>query len=95
MKLVARKKSDQNESAIDPWTVVHFGVGLAFGLMNFSFIGSMLAASAYEVFEQGLERSEAGQKLFVTSGPENGYNVVVDLGIFAAGHWLGRRWNET
>jgi hypothetical protein len=95
MKIVATSKADQNDSAIDPWTVVHFGVGLAAGLMGFGFAPSMLAATAYEVFEQGLERSGFGQDLFLTSGPENMPNVVVDLAVFGVGHWLGARWNDT
>lgn len=95
MKLIALHKSEQNGAAIDPWTVVHFGVGLGFGLVGFPFWWSMLAASAYEVFEQALERADVGKKFFKTSGPEDWPNIVVDLGIFAVGHWLGTRWNES
>ncbi len=95
MKILARSKSEQNEAAIDPWTVVHFGFGLASGLMGISWPVTMLAAAAYEVFEQGLERSEFGQDLFETSGPENLPNVVIDLGVYGLGVWLGKRWNRT
>lgn len=95
MKLVARKKADQNDAAIDPWTVVHFGFGLAFGLMDIGFWKSMTVATGYEVFEQFFERSESGKNTFKTSGPEKWPNAVIDLGVFAAGHWLGGKWNET
>lgn len=95
MKVIATRKSEQNNAAIDPWTVVHFGFGLAAGLMDFSYTASFLAAAAYEIFEQGLERSEFGQDLFETSGPENFPNVVVDLGVFGLGIWLGKRWNAS
>lgn len=93
--LVALRKSDQNRAALDPWTAVHFGIGLGAGLMDIPFWPSMLAAVIYEVFEQGLERSEFGQGLFKTSGPENMYNVAVDIIVFAVGHWAGQRWNAT
>lgn len=95
MRLVATEKSQQNDSAVDPWTIVHFGVGLAFGLWELPFGWSMTAAAAYEVFEQVLERSKTGQTIFTTSGPENAANVLVDLLVFAAGHQLGRAWNES
>ncbi len=95
MRVIATRKSEQNDAAIDPWTVVHFGVGLAAGLMNIPFWPAMAAAAVYEVLEQGLERSEFGQELFETSGPENFANAMVDLGIFAVGHWLGTVWNES
>jgi hypothetical protein len=95
MKIIATRKSEQNDAAIDPWTVVHFGVGLAFGLWGMPFLWSMFAAGAYEIFEQALERSEVGQTIFTTSGPENIPNVIVDLGVFALGHQLGRAWNDS
>ena len=95
MKVLATRKSDQNDAAIDPWTVVHFGIGLGAGLMNLGFWPSMAAAGAYEIFEQGLERSEFGQDLFETSGPEKLPNVAIDMVVFGLGVWLGRRWNTT
>ena len=95
MKVIARRKSDQNDAAIDPWTAVHFGFGLATGLMDIGFWPSMVGATAYEIFEQALERSEYGQDLFQTSGPEKLPNVAIDLAIFGVGHWLGKRWNAT
>ncbi|NNK64660.1 MAG: hypothetical protein HKO98_15785 [Gemmatimonadetes bacterium] len=95
MRLVARRKSDQNRVAVDPWTAVHLATGLAAGLMEISAARALGAALGYEVAEQWFERSEAGQDFFEVSGPEHPSNVVLDLVVFAAGHWLGRRWNRT
>ena len=94
MKLVALSKAEQNQSVLDPWTVVHFGFGLAAGLSGFNFAVSMLGAVAYEVFEQAFERSGRGQRFFKTSGPEITANAVVDVLIFGAGYYLGQKWNE-
>lgn len=93
--IVARNKSEQNESWIDPWTVVHFGFGLAAGLVNIPFTIAIIGAAGYEIFEQAMERSEWGQEFFQTSGPERPGNVVVDVAIFAVGHVLGTAWNRS
>jgi hypothetical protein len=95
MKVVATEKSEQNYAIVDPWTVVHFGAGLALGLMNTPLRASIAAAAAYELVEQYLERSDAGKELFDSSGPESLPNAILDLAIFAAGHQLGRMWNRT
>lgn len=95
MKILALRKQEQNQAAIDPWTPVHMAAGLALGLMNAPLTWSVAAAAAYEFGEQFLERSDAGQDLFDVSGPETLPNVLVDLAVFAAGHYLGSRWNRT
>lgn len=95
MKLLARSKPDQNVAAVDPWTAVHLAAGLAAGLMDLSRTSSMAAAVAYEVVEQVFERKEVGQEFFETHGPEHPANVMVDIAVFALGHWLGRKWNTT
>lgn len=95
MKPVATAKPDQNRAAVDPWTLVHFAAGLAAGLTEVPFSGAMGAAVAYEGLEQIFERTEPGQEFFETSGPEHPANAVVDLAVFAVGHWLGRRWNRS
>jgi hypothetical protein len=94
-KIVARRKSEQNEAWIDPWSAVHLTSGLAAGLMGFNFGPSMLAATAFDVAEHFVESHAIGQKFFNTSGPESTGNVVVDLILFAAGWKLGNLWNET
>jgi len=95
MRVVATKKREQNHAVVDPWTVVHFGVGLALGLMNAPLRAALAGAFAYELVEQYFERSDAGKELFDTSGPEAIPNAIVDLAIFAAGHQLGNMWNQT
>lgn len=95
MKILATSKSDQNHAAVDPWTAVHFAAGLAVGLMEIRMAHSMGVAVAYEAVEQVFERTETGKEFFKASGPEQPANVVVDLAVFALGHWLGRRWNRS
>lgn len=95
MKLVATRKADQNLAALDPWTVVHFGIGLALGLMEIPARYALGMAVAYEVAEQFVEREEWGQELFETSRPETTVNAVFDVLVFGAGVWLGGRWNRS
>ena len=95
MRLIATRKSDQNRTGLDPWTIVHFSAGLALGLVNAPLRWALTAAVAYEFAEQVVERQRWGQKLFATSGPEAVLNAVLDTAVFAAGHDLGRRWNAT
>jgi hypothetical protein len=94
MKLIATGKRDQNRTVADPWTVVHFGAGLALGLVNAPLKAALGAAIAYELLEQYLERSEEGKEFFDTAGPEVVPNVILDLAVFAAGHQLGKAWNR-
>ncbi len=93
MKLIATRKSDQNEAAADPWTFVHFGSGVALGLVGMSLPMAMLGAVAYEVVEQVAERDKNVQAFFRTSGPEEAVNVVVDVAVFLGGWWIGNRYN--
>ncbi len=95
MKLVATEKAEQNRAVVDPWTFVHFASGLALGLVNAPLRWWLPVAAAYEVLEQYLERSEVGQELLETSGPEKLPNAMVDVAVFVAGHQLGRLWNRT
>ncbi len=95
MKIVATEKAEQNQAALDPWTAVHFGSGLAMGLMDLPLGSSLALAVAYEAAEQAFERREWGRALFVTAGPESISNAMVDMAALALGHWLGRLWNRT
>lgn len=95
MKFIATRKSQQNETMVDPWTVVHFAAGLAVGLVRMPFGWGLGLALGYEVVEQILERKEVGQELFETAGPEAVPNAILDVAVFAAGHLLGEMWNET
>lgn len=95
MTFIATRKQDQNEAMLDPWSVVHFSMGLAFGLMGWKLMPAMGLAVAYDVAEQVFERSEAGQKFFNTSGPESLGNIAADIGVFGVGWALGTRWNSS
>lgn len=95
MRIVARKKSQQNVAVMDPWTFVHVSTGLALGLMDVSPRLSLGAALVYEGVEQVIERHELGQTFFNTSRPETALNAAADVAAFALGYWLGRRWNRT
>jgi hypothetical protein len=95
MKILATKKREQNEAIVDPWTVVHFSIGLALGLMNAPIRSTLVGAVAYELVEQYFERVDIGKELFDTRGPEVIPNAIVDLVVLAAGHRLGQMWNDT
>lgn len=83
--LVARHKGEQNIAVLDPWTAVHFGSGLALGLLDAPFGVAAAGAVIYEVIEQRVE----GPRAEVTG------NAVADVGVVLFAWWLGRRWNET
>lgn len=95
MKIVATRKDEQNIAAIDPWTLVHFSAGLALGLMAMPREGSIAASIGYEAVEQFVERQHWGQELFESRKPESIANAVVDVAVFALGHWVGERWNRS
>lgn len=95
MRLVATRKSHQNSAVLDPWTGVHAGIGLAFGLTEVPFWTAAAVAIGYELVEQQAERSRVGQELFQTSGPETPLNAVADVMVFLGAWWLGRRWNAS
>ena len=95
MKLIATSKAEQNRALADPWTVVHFGVGLALGLMGINRTTAILGAAAYELVELGVESTEVGQRVFKTSGPEHYANAALDVLVFGLAYELGQRWNQT
>ncbi len=84
MKLLAKSKSEQNEAWVDPWTLVHFGAGLAFALAGRPKWPSMAAAAAFEVVEQLSEKK-----------PETIGNAAVDMAVFYLGFVAGEKFNET
>lgn len=95
MEIIATEKREQNRAVLDPWTAVHFSMGLAAGLMSLDRRWVLPASVAYELLEQYLERHRVGQDLFKTSGPEDTANALADVAVFALGHWLGERWNAS
>jgi hypothetical protein len=95
MKIVATRKSEQNQAILDPWTVVHFGAGLALGLVSMPKAPAIGMAVGYELVEQWAERRELGQEFFDVSGPESLPNASVDVAVFAMGFYLGKLWNRS
>lgn len=95
MRIIATRKAHQNRRTIDPWTAVHLSAGLAFGLIGAPLRWGLAGAVTYEIAEQVFERFDFGKAFFRTSGPEVVPNAVFDVVVFAAGYWLGRKWNET
>jgi hypothetical protein len=95
MKIVATRKSEQNQAILDPWTVVHFGAGLALGLVSMPKAPAIGMAVGYELVEQWAERRELGQEFFDVSGPESLPNAIVDVAVFAMGFYLGKLWNRS
>lgn len=95
MKLLATRKDHQNRAVFDPWSVVHFSMGLAAGLTGTPRRFSVSAAVAYEFLEQALERHRLGKEVFDTAGPESVANAVADVAVFVVGQELGRAWNRT
>lgn len=95
MRLIATRKSEQNEALADPWTLVHAGTGLAVGLMGFGLGAALLGAVAYELIEGPLERADFGKNLFNVSKPETPGNQGLDVAIFMLAVAAGRAWNNT
>jgi hypothetical protein len=94
MRLLARGKSEQNQAALDPWTVVHLGMGVAAGMIKIPLGTALFAAVAYEITENLFERTETGKGLFAISGPESLANSLVDIGVYAAGWYWAWRWSQ-
>lgn len=94
MKLIATRKPEQNDAALDPWTAIHLSAGLALGLLNVPATWAVGATIAYEVGEQWFERRPWGQRFFATQGPESLPNAIADTFIFIVGHRLGQLWND-
>lgn len=94
-RLVARRKAEQNQAVVDPWTGVHLAAGLAAGLMGMGLAVPLAGAILYEVLELHFENSDAGRRFFNTSGPEIHENAVVDVAVFVLGWSMGNRWNAS
>lgn len=94
MKLIATRKPEQNQAALDPWTAVHLSSGLALGLMNVPARWAVGASIFYEVSEQWFERRDWGKRFFATQGPESLPNAIADTVVFMVGHRLGQLWND-
>ena len=94
-QLIAFRKSQQNQALLDPWSVVHFGVGLAVGLMGIRMKPAVVGAVLYEFAEAPFEKAGFGKTIFNVSKPETVGNAVLDVLVFALGVRAGHRFNAT
>lgn len=85
------RRRNMNIAPVDGWTLGHIAAGVVAGALRMPFGASIAAAVAYEFVEQGIERTQAGQRIFGSDGPESLVNAVVDVGVFAVGHLVGDR----
>ncbi len=88
MRLIARSRADQNKTLLDPWTLVHFAVGLGAGLVRLRFAPVAVGAVGYELAEHVVEGGG-------TTGAEVLPNVAADMVALSLGWYLGDRWNKT
>lgn len=78
------------DAALDAWSWVHFGSGLALGVVLSSWWLAFLALAAFEVVEALLRRvGRGGKGLFEH---ESWANVAADLVIGMLGWMLTARW---
>lgn len=95
MRFIATQKAEQNLRSLDPWSLVHFSTGLAFGLLGISLRTTVAAGALYEVAEQVFERTPTGRRFFNTTEPEIPTNVALDMVALVAGHWMAEKWNAS
>ena len=92
--IFARTKGDQNRAVLDPWSAVHFGVGLAAGLVALPIGWAFVPAVLYEIIEGEAELDPNVRSFFKVSQPETLENQAADLAVFAIGYVVGQRWNK-
>lgn len=95
MKLFATNKGQQNESILDPWSLVHAGMGLAVGLVDIPLSWALAGSLAYEIIERPFEMADFGKNFFNVSKPENFGNRLADVVVFMIAAEAGRRWNRS
>jgi len=75
-----------NQEPFDSWTLTHAAWGSAAALAGMP-VGPMVAvAVGYEAFEQVMERTPLGHRLFKTRTPESVQNVLTDLAVMVAAY---------
>ena len=79
------KKYDVDTSPVDAWTVVHFGAGLAAGLVGFPLLLTLAAAMFWEAAENW-RRPALTSEAFPHWTPEVNTNVLIDV-VAAVGGW--------
>jgi hypothetical protein len=88
-RVLAWSDERTNASALDEWSLVHFGLGLALGAFGANAWLFVLGNVAYEAAELAHE-SPSGSSLFGTKRPEWDVNMVTDLSVAFGGYVIGR-----
>lgn len=70
---------------VDRWSLVHFATGAAAAILGVPIKPAILAAVVYEITEQPILSSAAGQGFFGASGPEVLPNQILDVAFFYLG----------
>lgn len=86
----SQRTPDQNRTLVDQWTIVHIATGVLFARLGIGLSPAIAYALIYEILEQFVERSGAGEQLFGSTGPEAIGNALVDLAAFLGGYGLGK-----
>lgn len=90
---MAAATEDTNASALDVWSLVHFGVGVASGAFRLNAWAFVALNVFYEVGEL-VHESPSGSRFFGTKRPETDINMVADLSVAFAGYVIGRALRE-
>jgi hypothetical protein len=85
-RLISR---EANRSALDPWSLVHAGAGVAAAAVNMNPWLFIALATGYEVFEFQLEYP-SGSPIFGTKRPEWRLNMTADLAVAFSAYVLTR-----
>ena len=67
-----------NEAAIDRFTLAHYSVGLAYGLLGLHPALALTLAIGWEVVETSLKRRYGGTRFFPHTSPDSMVNATVD-----------------
>lgn len=76
--LISEMKIITNESAVDKWSIGHILIGVAFGLLNLTFLIALIITILWELFEIPLERRWA-RGSWLTKHPESNRNRLADI----------------
>ncbi len=84
-KPVSARRGEVNYSLVDRFTIVHFGIGVFYGLVGFSFSTALVLALTWEFIENPLKANLSF--LFPHSSADTVSNMVGDVLALVAG-WL-------
>lgn len=80
-----------NEDWFDGWSWAHFGSGLLLGALGMQYDTFLVGHLIYDGAEQVVERTEWGQQLFDTKGPEHPRNIIGDTAVASLGWYISTK----